>query len=332
MARKNPPVLKSVAIHQLRSLAVELKKTPTVADIAAGARRKKCPPVSTLRTLFGTTSGALRAARLPQQRNQEFTEQQLIGQLQDLSGALRRPITRRDVKKAGKAGTCARLATFRRVFGNSINAFRKAGVMKLGRFTREEIIDQYRMLHKDLGKLPTYFDIHRAAAEGKCAGYKVFRDRCGTLEQLRRAAGFIPRQRQKYTRQQMLDQLRLLTVKLKRTPLARELIEASGRGECATIETFRRYFGTYNNALSAAGLRIRPRAYSRDQLLHSLRELARRLGHRPTARDVNQASQRGECPSAKTYDNWFGRLSAAIHEARLDNMRARRTPRKSRRP
>jgi hypothetical protein len=41
MARKNPPVLKSVAIHQLRALAVELKKTPTVTDIIAGARLKK---------------------------------------------------------------------------------------------------------------------------------------------------------------------------------------------------------------------------------------------------------------------------------------------------
>jgi phage terminase small subunit len=130
----------------------------------------------------------------------------------------------------------------------------------------------------------------------------------------------------------MLDQLKELAEKLGRTPLARELIAASRRGECAYIETFRRHFGTYNNALRAAGLRVRPRAYSRGQLLHSLRELARRLGHRPTARDVNQASQRGECPSAKTYDNWFGRLSAAIHEARLNSMRPRRTPRKSRRP
>src|SRR5258708_4090199 len=189
MPKKNPPVLKSVAIYQLRALAVELKKTPTVGDIVEGARQKKCPPLTTIREMFGGVTAAIKEAGLPPQRNQEFTAPELIAQLRDLSSALGRPLTRKDVKKAGKAGTCARLVTFQRVFGNASTAFRKAGVLRIGRFNKDELIAQYRGLHKELGRLPTYGDIRRAAGEGKCAGYKVFRQNCGTLTQLREAAG-----------------------------------------------------------------------------------------------------------------------------------------------
>ena len=330
MPKKNPPVLRSVAIHQLRALAVELRKTPTVRDIEAAAKEKKCPPMSVIRQLFGGAEMALKAARLPPQRNQDFTEQELIDQLQDLARALGRPLTRKDVKQAGKAGTCARLVTFRRVFGNPSNAFRKAGVLKLGRFTREELIAQYRSLHKELGKLPTYEDIQRAAREGKCAGYKVFRSRCGTLEQLREAAGLASRERRRYTRQQLIDQLKKLAAKLGRTPFAKDLIQSSREHDCATIQTFTRYFGTYNKALTAAGMAPRPRNYSRGQLIQMLQELARRLGHKPTVKEVNQAKRRGECASAPTYDNYFGNMSTALRAANLENMPVRKSPRKPR--
>lgn len=328
MAKKNPPVLESVAIHQLRALAVELKKTPTVRDVHSAARQKKCPSMGTLRKLFGRMSEALNAAKLPQQRNQVFTEEQLIAQLQDLARALGRHVNRRDIKKAGKAGTCARLVTFRRVFGNTETALRKAEVGRVGRYTRAELIAQYRVLYKELGKLPTYYDIHRAAREGRCAGYKVFRARCGTLEELRYAAGLV-RVRRKYTREQLLDQLRRLAAKLGKTPLAKELIASSRKRGYADIATFRSYFGTYNKALATAGLRPSRVTYSRAQLIQMLQALAKRLGHRPTVKEVNEAKLRGECASAPTYDNWFGNLSAAIREARLDRLPARKTPRES---
>ena len=157
----------------------------------------------------------------------------------------------------------------------------------------------------------------------------MFRNRCGTLEQLREAAGLVQGPRRKYSRQDLLDQLTRLAARLGRTPISKELIAASREGECADINTFRRYFGTYNKALSAAGLMVtKPRNYSRGQLIQMLQALAKKLGHRPTVKEVNEAKLRGECASAPTYDNWFGNLSAAIREARLDRLPTRMTPRK----
>jgi hypothetical protein len=333
MPRKSAPVLKSVAIHQLRDLAVELKKTPTANDVIAGARQKKCPPMSVINKLFGGVAAAVKEAGLPPQRNQEFTEEELIAQLQNLSSALGRHVTRRDVRRAGKAGTCARLVTFRRVFGNAGNAFRKAGVQATNKYTREELIAQYIALHKEIGRLPTYEDIHRAAREGKCAGWKVFRNTCGTLEQLRRAAQLPSQPRRKYSQAEMLDQLRRLAAKLGRSPMAKEVIAACRKGECADIQTFKRIFRTYNRALKAAGLAVRPRSFSRGQLILMLQALAKKLGHRPTVKEVNEAKLRGECASAPTYDDHFGRMSAALRAAGLDRMPARvvkRKPRKGR--
>jgi len=332
MAKKNPPVLKSVAIHQLRSLAVELKKTPTVNDIVAAAKQRKCPSITTIRQLFGGMAKALKESRLPPQRLQEFNEDELIDQLRNLSRALGRPLTRRDVKKAGKAGTCARLVTFQRVFGSAGNAFRKAGVQRFQRFTKEELIAQYIDLHKDLGKLPTALDIDRAARAGRCAGNKVFVNTCGTLTQLREAAGFGKEPRRKYSRSQLLEQLKRLAARLGRPPLVKELITACREGTCADIQTFQRWFGTYNAALKAAGLRIRPTSFSREQLIQMLQALARKLGHRPTVKEVNQAKLRGECASAPTYDNYFGNMSSALRAAGLDGMQKRVAPRKARKP
>jgi hypothetical protein len=179
-----------------------------------------------------------------------------------------------------------------------------------------------------LGKVPTYEDIRRAARQGKCAGYKVFRARCGTLEQLRKAAGLVQGPRRKYTRQQLIDQLKKLAAKLGRSPLATELIAASRRGECATIETLRSYFGTYNKALVAAGLATRPTSYSRAQLIQMLQALAKKLGHRPTVKEINESSLRGEGASAATYDHRFGKMSTAMKAAKLDALPRPIAPRK----
>lgn len=332
MPKKNPPILRSVAIHQLRELAVELKRTPTVNDIVTAARQRKCPSITTIRQLFGGMAQALKESRLPPQRLQEFSRQELTAQLQNLSRALGRPLTRKDVKKAGKAGTCARLVTFQRVFGTAGNAFREAGVQRVLRFTREELAAQYRTLAKSLGRLPTIGDINRAAAEGKCPGYKVFITAYGTLKRLREEAGLAVEPRRKYSRRQLLDQLKALTTRLGRPPLVKELIAACREGECADIQTFQRWFGTYNAALTAAGLSIRPTSFSRPQLIQMLQGLARKLGHKPTVKEVNQAKLRGECASAPTYDNYFGNMSSALRAAGLEGMPRRIPPKKPRKP
>ncbi len=324
-----PPVLKSVLIHHLRLLAVELKRTPTTKDIVIAARQKKCPFPKTIRNAFGTITQALKAAKLPTRSHQEFTREQLIAQLQDLSRALGRPVTRRDVRKAGKAGICARLVTFARTFATPINAFREAGVSSFQRATRSDLISQYKALSKELGRIPTIEDIDRAAREGKVAGSSgMFRKLCGGVAQLRKDAGLFENQRSRYTRPQLLDQLKTLAKKLGRTPGCPDVNAACRNGDCASSSTFIAYFGSYNRAVREAGLEIaRHATYSRAQLLHLLRELAKRLGRSPSNRDINSASRRRECASASAYKDYFGGLDAAFKAVGLERAPNKLPPR-----
>src|SRR5262245_41266948 len=70
----NPGLIKSVALLQLRELAVELKRTPYIRDIHVAARQGKCSSMWKLTRAFGTMREALKAAKLPLNIKQEFSK------------------------------------------------------------------------------------------------------------------------------------------------------------------------------------------------------------------------------------------------------------------
>lgn len=241
---KQYAVSKLVLVHQLQSLSVQLKRTPTMNDIINAARQEKCASYHAFTKAFGTLQNALKVAKLPLNYNQDFSETALIAQLRDLSGAVGRPLTQRDVLKASRAGTCARLATFKRVFGSPGAAFQKPGVSPMERFERENLLSQYRALSKKLGRPATIQDLDEASDRGQCAGYHSFKTRLGGLEQTRLEAGFGRVPRRKFTRQELIDQLKSLAKKLGRTPTAQDVREASIRSETAGLKTFRMFWRT----------------------------------------------------------------------------------------
>ena len=321
---KQYPVSKLVLVQQLQSLAGELKRTPRMRDITEAARQEKCASYAAFTKAFGTLQNALKVAKLPLNFNQEFTDNQLIAQLQDLSRALGRPLTEVDVLKASRAGTCARLATFKRVFGSPRDAFQKAGVSPTDPFERENLLSQYVALSKKLGRPATIPDLEEASERGECAGYHSFKTRFGGLEQTRLEAGFGRVPRRKFTKQDLIDQLKGLAKKLGRIPTADDVRKASIRGETGGVKTFRMYFGGHNTALREAGLEIlKPSGFSRGGLISDLQKLAKQLGRRPSQTDVNRASKAGSSASAATYTHYFGSFVEALKAARLHRMAGR---------
>ncbi|MGH9824346.1 MAG: homing endonuclease associated repeat-containing protein [Blastocatellia bacterium] len=314
-------ILKLAVITHLQDLASELKRTPMTRDIKAAGRRNKCLSPHTIRNVFGNFSNALRAARLPLNKMQEFSELELISQLQDLSAMLGRPLVSRDVHNAARNGTCARLATFKRVFGSTTNAFRSAGVQSVRRFSESELIGRYRALSKELGRPARIADIDLAASEGQFPGYETFKTICGGLTNVRRLAGLLHGASKRYTRDGLLNQLKSLARKLGRTPTAADIYTAAARGEIAGLKTFQSYFGGHNKALREAGMSLNKQSgFSRGGLIADLQQLARELGKRPSMKDVDRASQTGSCPCSATYAHYFGSFSSAVKAARLDGL------------
>ncbi len=63
----------------------------------------------------------------------------------------------------------------------------------------------------------------------------------------------------------------------------------------------------------------RPRKYTNAELIRQLKALARRIGKRPTDRDINAACKEGRCASAITFAAAFGSMREAYRRAGLGN-------------
>jgi hypothetical protein len=76
------------------------------------------------------------------------------------------------------------------------------------------------------------------------------------------------------------------------------------------------HFGSWRNALEAAGIPLDPRntGFDRETLLAHLRDLARRLGRTPTLANVDAA----DGPCSATYVSHFGSWTAALSAAGLE--------------
>jgi len=112
----------------------------------------------------------------------------------------------------------------------------------------------------------------------------------------------------------LIDELRRLSQALHRPPKLREMETRGKYGASTYIE----HFGSWNNALRAAGFEPyckRKRRLSDEELLDDLRDLADELGHPPTTREIQHHGDH----SSTTYTSRFGGIEEARSRANLNN-------------
>src|SRR5438094_646864 len=119
--------------------------------------------------------------------------------------------------------------------------------------------------------------------------------------------------RKRYSNEQILDELSACACRLGRSPTMREF--ASDPETTVHPQTVIEHFGSWNEAKRKAGL-VPRRFATRQELLDLLRELGRKLGRIPTARDIEE--HRGQMPSKSLYWHTFGSLANALREAGFD--------------
>ena len=107
-----------------------------------------------------------------------------------------------------------------------------------------------------------------------------------------------------YTPEYLIECLKRLAGDLGYVPTVNDVRNLSER--IPDVSTFERHFGSYKEALRAAGLESRHGA-SDETILGQLATLYAQLGGRfPTKKEINTA----EIPAATTYVNRFGSLAA----------------------
>lgn len=311
---------------ELQVLAQELGRAPTTQDVNEFSKMGRCSSLITFYTLFGDFNSALKSARLKTRYNQVFDKKLLLDELKALHKKVGRPLIRKDVEKAYKRKQASSLYHFQKAFGSVPKAIEAAGAARQ-KPAREELITALRKLNKELGRAPRGKDIMRAYSETGFPSLKSFIREFGSLEKARRKAGIIIREGkppgywQKYSREELLEQLKHLEKELGRKPTDRDINAASKKGEMASSETFTREFGNLIEAYKAAGFELKkPREYTKAEIIGKLQDLTRKLGRLPLYVDIKAASEAGECPAPGTIYRRIGSIEVARRKAKLSSL------------
>jgi len=115
------------------------------------------------------------------------------------------------------------------------------------------------------------------------------------------------------TKQDIREAIRDLADQLDRVPTATEM-EAHGRHSPKTAQ---RRFGTWNEALRAAGLEPNLEMnLSKERLLEEIRRLANELGHPPSTNDLKRDGQLSHRAYFRQFEDWHSAIRAAGYEPR----------------
>ena len=127
---------------------------------------------------------------------------------------------------------------------------------------------------------------------------------------------------QRYTDEQLLEELQECAARLGRSPTMREFsLDPEAKPHPQTLVT---RFGSWNRAKRKAGLVAR-RFATRAELLSQLWELGAELGRIPTGADLLR--RRASMPSKSLYWQTFGSFRSALRAAGFDVPRGKGRPR-----
>lgn len=174
------------------------------------------------------------------------------------------------------------------------------------RYTDEELLDGIRTLADDLGRQPTLSEYRERGPHGATTLFGRFGSWRGAIA----AAGFDPRDpTSEVTVEQLLAELRRLGTRKGRRPTAAEM-DAEG---AHAVATYRRRFGTWSNALEAAGYEpIRLGRATEAELIRELRRVNDVCEHPPPS--FAQMDRLGMY-APRTYVRRFGSWNAAVEAA-----------------
>ena len=308
-------------IAELKEVAEELGRAPTTYDWPVLREKERVYPLYVYYAVFGSFLTAVKRAKLKPKYKQEFDSsdrERLLRELRELRRKLGRPLFDEDVDAARRRREVSPPYHFVRAFGSVPAAIEAAGAAKKN-YSREELIAILKTLDAALDRPIQSADIQRLYDERKGPSVKTFLKEFGTLSKARRAARTKATYRkaktrtkywQKYTKEELIEQLEALGKKLGRKPTDRDINAASKTGECSSSTTFARMFGSLPDAYRAAGFAlVKPRSYTNKEIELPLKRLSKKVGRMPTFHEIRRASIRGECPSPGTVVRRLGKLT-----------------------
>jgi hypothetical protein len=239
-------------------------------------------------------------------KTETISDAALLDELRRLETMLERTPKTDDMREHGEYG----VATYFRHF-ESWNAAVSALGMDVNRrdnITDDELLDELHRLADELGHVPRQKDM---VNKGKFH-HRSYQNAFGTWNDALSAAGYEPNiVFKRPSKDVLIEYLRDFGDGLDHSPKKREMTESGRYG----ANTYIREFGSWNDALRAAGfeLNIEPNV-SREELHVAMRELSADLGRAPTRDEMDELGAYSHFP----FEQEFGSWNAAVRAEELE--------------
>ncbi len=309
---------------------ITLTVTPDQVVIGAVRRMPSLPPAPAAHVRVDRAGWARRVRPHQRQLIHGFWgKPEIIGAMQAFHDHHNRSPTRAEWQHAGANHPQA--DTVDRHFRSWNDALKHAGLHTLpapidDAWSREEVLDALKAWTRAHGRPPTSTEWILRGPGHPCADtvLRKFKTWKHALDAVGLAAApSPPRRNKRWPRKFVLDALRAWTGAHGRTPSVCDWIRAAP--ERPSAGTVINYFGSWNNALYAAGLApgwrpVRPhRAWPDEQILLALQRWASENGRAPRAGDWRSAGP--TWPQTTTVLTHFGSWAIALREAGLSPAR-----------
>jgi hypothetical protein len=257
------------------------------------------------------------------QRRREWSSEQAIEAIRAHTDAQGRPPTSTEWRRPpAEAEERPGLGTVIRLFGSWSTALTAAGVPRS--WTRERVIEAIRAHAAAHGQPPTPIQWRHSAGppwkRGAHPKATTVSGLFGSFPDAVVAAGFEPRRKWRtWTREDVIAAIRAHMTRHEQPPLSQDWHHSSFELGAAhpTQETVRRLFGSFANAVVAAGFEPRSK-WTRGQALHAIRDYVAEHGSVPSSEVWKDSSyEPGSRPSAATISRLFGSWKGAIIAAGL---------------
>ncbi|QZP37064.1 homing endonuclease associated repeat-containing protein [Halobaculum magnesiiphilum] len=178
-------------------------------------------------------------------------------------------------------------------------------------YSDDDLIEDIRGVAAEVGGKPTLNDYR----EHGTAAVTTIYDRFGSWQDALDAAGYEPREPDSaVTDEELLDELGRLVDELGERPTATDMNDHGAYW----ASTYRRAFGSWNNALEAAGIDSSPsqdrQPVSDDALLEELERVAEQVNGTPTTRAMEQHGEHSPNTYIRRFGSWNDAVTAAGFE------------------
>ncbi len=255
------------------------------------------------------------------------SKQYLIAELKEVACELGRTPVTNDWPGLREHDRVYPLYVYYAVFGSFLTALKRAKLkprykQEFDASDRDRLLNELRQLQQKLGRALFDEDVDEARRRKEVSPPYHFVRAFGSVPAAIEAAGAA---KKIYSREELIAILRKLDAILDRPIQKTDIQGLYDAGKGPSVKMFLKEFGTLSKARRAAGTQTVYRKakerttywqkYTKEELIAQLKALGKKLGRKPTDRDINAASKLGECSSAGPFASMFGSLPRAYKAA-----------------